>query len=94
MFRVFSTQMTGGGPSWGPGSWQERAHVEANLYNQLPEKYLTGLYSSCTQQAVETEWSYFLHKNPFWSSPRAWGVSSTYPPAFPPRPAHKQLVGG
>lgn len=55
----------------------KRAHMEANLYNQLPEKYLTGLYSSCTRRAAETEWSQSLNKNPFWASPRVWGFSST-----------------
>lgn len=29
----------------------KRAHMEANLCNQLPEKYLTGLYASCTRRA-------------------------------------------
>lgn len=50
MLRMFSTQMSGGGPSRCPGSLQEQAYGEADLYNQLPEKYLTGLYSPCTRR--------------------------------------------
>lgn len=37
------------------GSWvtARESSVEANLYNKLPETYLTGPYSSCTTQAAE-----------------------------------------
>ena len=64
-------------PSWGLGLLQERVYMEANLYNQSPEKYLTGLYSFFTRQALRTEWSHSSNKNPFWASPKLWEFSST-----------------
>lgn len=92
MLGTFATQTAGGGPSRCPGSLQERALVEANLYTQLPGKYLIGLYASCTRRPQR--------KNDHTSSTIAYlgqiqGLASPAPnhqPSCPTCP--QQLVGG